>query len=83
MSSFNVTSTQYAKDHTLFIALRQCWSKLSIDIWLYGSFIYFIGRMPFLAQTLDNIISLYYITCSGILSEKNSDWFIYSFIQQF
>jgi len=30
-------------DHTLFTALRQCWTVLVCqkDIWLYGSFVYF------------------------------------------
>jgi len=41
-SSFNVMRTQSPTDHTLFTALRQCWTVPSYqnDIWLYGCFVY-------------------------------------------
>jgi len=55
--SFNVTKTQYTKDHTLFTALRQCWtvsrSMLNV-IWFMVAMFISIDRMPFLAPTLDN-----------------------------
>jgi len=39
----NVTRMQFVKDHTLYTALRQCWtvSRCQNDIWLFGSFVYF------------------------------------------
>jgi len=49
-----VTMIQSVKNHTLFIALRQCWTVPSgeNDIWLYGSNVYFLW--PETAPTHNN-----------------------------
>jgi len=59
-SSFNVMRTQSPTDHTLFTALRQCWTVPRCQTTSGYTVVLFtsIGQMPLLVPTLDNIDSL-------------------------